>query len=69
MSAANMGSDAQTRQSRASLDALLEPPVDSIHIRDWRAYDRAVDIGYRHAMERMDELRRALLPTGRSANG
>jgi NTE family protein len=69
MSAANMGSDAQTRQSRASLDALLEPPVHGIHIRDWRAYDRAVEIGYRHAMERMDELRRALLPGGRGDTG
>jgi NTE family protein len=69
MSAANMGSDAQTRQSRASLDALLEPPLESIHIRDWQAYDRAVEAGYRHAMEHMEELQGALLPPSAKRTG
>jgi len=53
MTAANLGSDAQTRLSRVHVDVLLEPPLDAIGIRDWRAYDRAVESGYRHVMERM----------------
>jgi NTE family protein len=69
MSAANMGSDAQTRHSRACLDALLEPPLESVHIRDWRAYDRAVEAGYRDAMEHMEELHRALLVPSVSRSG
>ena len=55
MTAANLGSDAQTRLSRAHVDVLLEPPL-AIGIRDWRAYDRAVDAGYRYAMERMADI-------------
>ncbi|HEX7967699.1 MAG TPA: patatin-like phospholipase family protein [Stellaceae bacterium] len=60
MAAANLGSDAQTRLSRAHVDALLEPPLEAIGIRDWRAYDQAVAAGYRHAMERMGDVERAL---------
>lgn len=55
MTAANLGSDAQTRLSRGQVDALLEPPL-AIGIRDWRAYDRAVSDGYRYAMERMADI-------------
>ena len=60
MTAANLGSDAQTRLSRAHVDALLEPPLDAIGIRDWRAYNQAVEFGYRHAMERMPNIESAL---------
>lgn len=60
MTAANLGSDAQTRLSRAHVDVLLEPPL-AIGIRDWRAYDRAVAAGYRYAMEHMPEIDRAIL--------
>jgi NTE family protein len=60
MTAANLSSDAQTRLSRAHVDALLEPPLDAIGIRDWRAYNQAVESGYRHAMERMSNIESAL---------
>lgn len=60
MTAANLGSDAQTRLSRAHVDALLEPPL-AIGIRDWRAYDGAVAAGYRYAMEHMPEIDSAIL--------
>ena len=69
MAAANLGSDAQTRLSRAHVDALLEPPL-AIGIRDWRAYDRAVADGYRYAMERMADIDRAIrAATGAGASG
>src|SRR6185437_204733 len=64
MTAANLGSDAQTRLSRAHVDVLLEPPL-AVSIRDWRAYDRAVAAGYRYAMERMADIDRAI----RAASG
>ncbi|HKW54497.1 MAG TPA: patatin-like phospholipase family protein [Stellaceae bacterium] len=59
MTAANLGSDAQTRLSRAHVDVLLEPPL-AIGIRDWRAYDQAVAAGYRYAMERMADIDNAI---------
>lgn len=60
MTAANLGSDAQTRLSRAYVDVLLEPPLDQVGIRDWRAYDQAVESGYRHVMERMADIESTL---------
>ena len=65
MTAANLGSDAQTRLSRAHVDVLLEPPL-AVRIRDWRAYDRAVAAGYRYAMERMADIDRAIRAAIRS---
>ena len=59
MTAANLGSDAQTRLSRAHVDALLEPPL-AIGIRDWHAYDQAVAAGYRYAMDRMADIESAI---------
>ena len=37
-------------QARAA-NLLLEPPLGEIDIRDWQAFDQAVEIGYRHASE------------------
>ena len=68
MTAANLGSDAQTRLSRAHVDALLEPPL-AIGIRDWRAYDRAVAAGYRYAMERMADIEGAIRAATKSRAG
>lgn len=39
-------------QNRAQVDAadlVISPPLGDIDIRDWRAFDQAVEIGYRHA--------------------
>ncbi len=55
---ATVGGDAQTLQSRAHADLVLEPPLLDIEIRDWKAFDRAVAAGYRHAMARMDDIHR-----------
>ena len=37
-------------QARAA-DLLIEPPLGDIDIRNWRAFDQAVEIGYAHASE------------------
>jgi NTE family protein len=39
-----------SEQARAA-NLLLEPPLGEIDIRDWQAFDQAVEIGYRHASE------------------
>jgi hypothetical protein len=35
---------------RALADFLIEPPLDGISIRDWKAYDRVIAQGYAYAM-------------------
>jgi hypothetical protein len=32
-------------------DLLLRPPLASIGMLDWQAFDRAVEIGYLHALQ------------------
>ena len=54
--AGTMGGDAQTMMSRAHADVLLEPPLQHVNIRDWRAFDRTIEAGYRYTMERMGDL-------------
>ena len=43
--AATVGSDAETRLSRDHTDLLFEPPLPNVAIRDWKAFDRAVEAG------------------------
>jgi NTE family protein len=72
MAAANLSSSAQTRLSRAHADVILEPELEAISIRDWQAYDEAVAAGYRHAMNRMADIERALrvpIACGRLSDG
>ncbi len=35
---------------RALADFLIEPPLDGISIRDWKAFDRIIAQGYAYAM-------------------
>ncbi|HZZ88179.1 MAG TPA: patatin-like phospholipase family protein [Caulobacteraceae bacterium] len=37
-------------------DVLVQPDVDEIEIRDWKAFDRAVEIGYRATLAALDGL-------------
>jgi NTE family protein len=54
--AGTLGGEAQAMMSQGHADVLLEPPLQDIGIRDWRAFDRAIEIGYRYTMERIGEL-------------
>jgi NTE family protein len=36
-------------------DLLLQPPLEQIDMLNWKAYDRAVEIGYRYAQHRLEE--------------
>ena len=51
MSAATVSSTAQALQCREKTDLLLEPPIDSIPLLAWEAFDEAVELGYRYTQE------------------
>ena len=56
--AATVGGTIQSRNSREHADLVLDPPLQSIEIRDWRSFDRAIEQGYRYAMDRIGEFER-----------
>jgi NTE family protein len=56
MRAAMMTGEIQTEFCRERADLLLEPPLAGIDPLDWRAFDRAAEIGYRYTMEKLDRL-------------
>jgi NTE family protein len=58
MRSAHVGGDIQAKLSRDLADVLLEPPLHDVDLRDWRSFDRAVEAGYRCAMEGADEVQR-----------
>src|SRR5437870_711244 len=46
-----INSAAATIAQRALADLVLKPPLDRIDLLDWQAFDRVVELGYRHASE------------------
>jgi len=54
--AATVNSDALTRTVRAQASILFQPPVATVDLLDWQAYDRAIDIGYRYATDKLAQL-------------
>jgi NTE family protein len=38
---------------REQTDILLQPPLENVDLLDWRAFERAIDAGYRHALQRL----------------
>jgi NTE family protein len=53
--AGTISSNVQNELARRQADLLLVPPLEEIDILDWKAFDRAVEIGYRYASERLAE--------------
>ncbi|HXE17666.1 MAG TPA: patatin-like phospholipase family protein [Stellaceae bacterium] len=49
--AGTIASEAETALSREHVDLLVEPPLDQIGMRDWHSFNRAVEAGYRHAVQ------------------
>lgn len=52
--AATVGSETAARVARADADILFAPPLESIGLLDWQACDRAIDAGYRYAVEKLE---------------
>ena len=51
MRAGTINSEAQDRRMHRDADLLLRPPLASIGMLDWQAFDRTVEIGYRHTLQ------------------
>uniref|UniRef100_UPI0025F02D85 patatin-like phospholipase family protein n=1 Tax=uncultured Phenylobacterium sp. TaxID=349273 RepID=UPI0025F02D85 len=46
--------------AREATDVLIQPDVSGIEIRDWGAYDQAVEAGYRATLEMLDKFGRPI---------
>lgn len=56
MRAGTVSSAVQTANSRGQVDLFLQPPLEAIDIRDWQAFEQAIEAGYRHTMEMLELL-------------
>ena len=54
---ATIGSRSQIAMNRAAADVLIEPSVDGINMLSFKSFDRAVESGYRAAIETLKTLR------------
>lgn len=50
----NGGPLVQSARERA--DMLLQPPLETVDMLNWKAFDRAIDLGYRHASEKLAQV-------------
>lgn len=58
--AGTVNSGAAVAVFREQTDLLMEPPLASVDMLDWKAFDRAIEIGHRHATERLAGMPRPL---------
>jgi NTE family protein len=50
-----VNSAANTLSRRELSDLLLQPPLEEIDMLDWRAFDRAIEVGHTYARKRLEE--------------
>ncbi|HET9388948.1 MAG TPA: patatin-like phospholipase family protein [Steroidobacteraceae bacterium] len=50
-----VNSAATTIGQRELADLLLKPPTDNINLLDWKSFERAIEVGYRHASEALEK--------------
>ncbi|MDH3741856.1 MAG: patatin-like phospholipase family protein [Hyphomicrobiales bacterium] len=55
MRAGTVSGEQQTRQQASDADLVIEPPLGNIEIRDWKAFNQAIDIGYEHTARVLSE--------------
>jgi NTE family protein len=48
-----VNSKANSRDRREMSDLLLQPPLEQIDMLNWKAFDRAIDAGYRYAQVKL----------------
>ena len=56
--AATVSGDSLTKTAYAHADILFKPPLDNVDLLDWQACDQAIEAGYRHAAEKLEQLRK-----------
>jgi NTE family protein len=54
-------STAATSAHREQTDLLLQPPLESVDMLNWKAFERAIEAGYRYTVERLESLPKAML--------
>jgi len=59
-----VNSAAATMAHREQTDLLLQPPLETIDMLNWQAFDRAIEAGYRYTTERLRNLPEGLLSGG-----
>jgi NTE family protein len=53
--AATVSSDALGKAARGQANILFKPALETVDLLDWKACDRAIDAGYRHAIEKLEQ--------------
>ncbi|MGH8262960.1 MAG: patatin-like phospholipase family protein [Steroidobacterales bacterium] len=61
-----INTSANTLAHRDMTDLLLQPPLEQIDMLNWKAFDRAIESGYRYALERIQAASSSLIPPARS---
>jgi NTE family protein len=56
MHAGMVNSAASAATQRSLADVLLKPALDNVDLLDWHAFDRAIEVGYEHARELIQEI-------------
>jgi len=54
--AGTVGSSALADQARHQANILFRPCLESVELLDWHACDHAIEIGYRHATEKLEKM-------------
>ncbi len=54
-----VNSEASTIGQRELADLLIKPPTDGINMLDWKAFEQAIELGYRHACEILESWERS----------
>ncbi len=63
MSAGLVNSEAQVKLQRQQVEILIEPKLGKMGMLDWKAWETAVEGGYRQTMEILEHSRDRLLPS------
>jgi NTE family protein len=50
-----VNSASTAENNRNDTDWLIKPPVDQLELLDWKSFDRAIDIGYRHTVQLLEQ--------------
>jgi NTE family protein len=59
-----LNSAATSITQRELADVVIKPPLERIDLLDWHAFERVIEIGYRHANENMEQYWAALNRSG-----
>jgi NTE family protein len=57
--------DSLAKMAHAQADILFKPPLENVDLLDWQACDQAIETGYRHAIEKLEQLGKPLASSTR----